>query len=499
MVLAPNGPGKGPYGANRMTQLRADNTETQRYMEALQDTRPAACQSEDYMMGDTGNGDLSVSIIIHFNEDQYYDAKLTLHSVVQHTGRDQYKEIVILDDGSKTIQHEAAEFLNQKQFAKVKVYRTDIPGGESSSKYKASKLAQGDVLVFLSTKSVVNKGWLAPLVKAVHEKENRIATPHVDNFLAGYRFFENKHNLVNVMSLTLGTYYYETESTDKNDVSYVNNPVIRGDAFAMRKHFLHQLGDFDEGISVGGGEHLELSLRTWLCGGEINVVPCSRVVTHDALKPQTIQNAGNIRRITDLWLGTLKHIVYNQAKVKFPLHEPEDSEVAMWLRLRKSHLRNSIPGQCHDFDWYHEKIAKQLVLPNSLPRHFGYLSDRNSLCVQRKPFYEENAEILDVVHCRPHTYDPLKIIEMTAKGLLMMADRCIRVEKNGQVSVGKCMGDDSVEKWNIDPTGRMYLRENDKMCLTHTMERNRNNELVHFLTMEKCTNTREQLWNFTEY
>lgn len=30
-------------------------------------------------------------------------------------------------------------------------------------------------------------------------------------------------------------------------------------------------------MSIQGGEHIEMSLRTWRCGGRILVVPCSRM------------------------------------------------------------------------------------------------------------------------------------------------------------------------------------------------------------------------------
>ena len=79
----------------------------------------------------------------------------------------------------------------------------------------------------------------------------------------------------------VGVFYwnldFDWQEVTREDWSPYETPVMAGGLFSIRKDWFAQLGFYDEGMEIWGGEQLELSFKTWVCGGLIEIVPCSRV------------------------------------------------------------------------------------------------------------------------------------------------------------------------------------------------------------------------------
>lgn len=54
-----------------------------------------------------------------------------------------------------------------------------------------------------------------------------------------------------------------------------HTPLMNGGIFAMHKKYFEEIGPYDEGHKVYGAENIDMSLRIWLCGGEIFEVTLS--------------------------------------------------------------------------------------------------------------------------------------------------------------------------------------------------------------------------------
>jgi len=64
----------------------------------------------------------------------------------------------------------------------VKVYRSSTQDGHSSSRFKASAVAKGNILVFVDTSAVVNRGWIQPLIAKLLDEPNLVAAPHYNEW-----------------------------------------------------------------------------------------------------------------------------------------------------------------------------------------------------------------------------------------------------------------------------------------------------------------------------
>ena len=63
--------------------------------------------------------------------------------------------------------------------------RSESVDGQASTRFKASQLAKGTILIYVSSSAIVNHGWIQPLISHVAQDEQLIVVPHADNLLAG--------------------------------------------------------------------------------------------------------------------------------------------------------------------------------------------------------------------------------------------------------------------------------------------------------------------------
>ena len=93
---------------------------------------------------------------------------------------------------------------------------------------------------------------------------------------------------------------------------------MAGGLFAIASSYFRKLGTYDSGFDIWGGENLELSFKTWMCGGTLETIPCSHVGhvfrKRSPYKWGTGQNVlkRNLVRLAEVWLDEYKDYYYQR-------------------------------------------------------------------------------------------------------------------------------------------------------------------------------------------
>ena len=160
----------------------------------------------------------------------------------------------------------------------VQFYRFDDNKGLIHCRRFACQQATGDAVLVLDSHVEVKPGFIEPLLKVVDKNYKAIAAPVFtfwDSFDKGFYFFDGQ-------ALGFDRYLTWISIPQSKDGSNFRTPAILGGAFVAKKKFLEEVDYFGRCMVGWGVENLEIGMKTWMCGGELLYVPCSRVLHYAA-------------------------------------------------------------------------------------------------------------------------------------------------------------------------------------------------------------------------
>lgn len=322
---------------------------------SLHDIRHSNCRSKKYY------SDLhDVSVVIPFHNEGLSTLLRTIHSLHNRSPDSLLKEIILVDDASSRPFHKAELESALAKFPKVKIIRNPTRQGLIRSRVRGVHLAKGGVVVILDSHVEVSTNWLPPLLHPISLDRKTVVCPMIDIIDN-----ENFQYITQPGDAMRGAFdwelYYKRipippEKRPKDPSEPFESPVMAGGLFAIERNYFYEIGLYDEGLEIWGGEQYELSFKIWMCGGRIIDSPCSRIGhIYRKFVPYTIPNSGgpnyNYKRVAEVWMDEYAEFFYRR--------RPYVRKIDAGDLSKAKALREEL--KCKSFDWYIKNVIPDLV------------------------------------------------------------------------------------------------------------------------------------------
>ncbi|XP_040913999.1 polypeptide N-acetylgalactosaminyltransferase 5 [Toxotes jaculatrix] len=332
---------------------------------AIPDTRPETC-AQNLVHDDLP----STSVIFCFVDEVWSTLLRSVHSVLNRSPPHLLKEIILVDDFSTKdyLKEPLDEYMSQ--FPKVRIIRLKERQGLIRARLAGAAAAKGEVLTFLDSHVECNVGWLEPLLERVYLDRKKVPCPVIEVISdkdLSYMLVDNFQRGIFKWPLVFGWSALPEEYIKKNNMTIsdpIRCPVMAGGLFSIDKKYFYELGAYDPGLDVWGGENMEISFKIWMCGGEIEIIPCSRVghifrgqnpYKFPKDRQKTVER--NLARVAEVWLDEYKDLFYGHGYH----HLLDKSAIDIGNLTEQIELRKKL--KCKSFKWYLEKVYPDMVAP----------------------------------------------------------------------------------------------------------------------------------------
>ncbi|XP_067891406.1 polypeptide N-acetylgalactosaminyltransferase 13 isoform X2 [Heterodontus francisci] len=446
---------------------------------------PGKCKTKVYQdnLPDT-------SVVIVFHNEAWSTLLRTIHSVLIRSPKKVLTEIILVDDDSERdfLKKPLENYVKNLQVP-MKIIRMEQRSGLIRARLRGAAASKGQVITFLDAHCECTVGWLEPLLARIKENRKAVVCPIIDvisddtfEYMAGSDMTYGGFN----WKLNFRWYPVPQREMDrrKGDRTIsVRTPTMAGGLFSIDRDYFEEIGTYDAGMDIWGGENLEMSFRIWQCGGSLEIITCSHVghVFRKATPYTFPGGTGHIinknnRRLAEVWMDDFKDFFY--------IISPGVVKVDYGDVSARRGLRERL--KCKSFSWYLENIYPD----SQIPRHYYLLGEIRNVATNQclDNMGRKENEKVGIFNC--HGMGGNQVFSYTADKEIRTDDLCLDVSRlNGPVVMLKCHHMRGNQLWEYD-VQRLTLRHvNSNQCLDEPSEEDK---MVP--TMKDCSGIRSQQW-----
>ncbi|GAB1597396.1 polypeptide N-acetylgalactosaminyltransferase 1-like isoform X14 [Argonauta hians] len=434
---------------------------------SLPDYRMDGCKKKTYSI----DKNLKTSIVIVFHNEAWSTLLRTVHSIINRSPPELLEEVIMVDDASERgyLGKKLDDYV-AKLTAKVHIVRLEERTGLIRARLKGAAVAKGKILTFLDAHCECSPGWLEPLIAEIHKNRKSVVCPIIDVISDDtFEYITGSDMTWGGFNWKLNFRWYpvpqrEMQRRDGDRALPTKTPTMAGGLFAIERDYFYEIGSYDEGMDIWGGENLEMSFRIWMCGGQIFIVTCSRV-GHVFRKTSPYSWPGgvariinhNTMRIVEVWMDEYKEFFY---KINPGVRLTDFGDIRERVEFRKR-------KKCKSFRWYLENIYPESQMPLDY-YSIGEIRNKGSgLCLDSMG--RKSGEKVGMVSC--HGFGGNQIFSYTKKQALQTDDVCLDVSAvGGPVKLFQCHGLGGNQIWEYDKevfayTKKKQLMLDENLCL----------------------------------
>uniref|UniRef100_A0A182Y1V6 Polypeptide N-acetylgalactosaminyltransferase n=1 Tax=Anopheles stephensi TaxID=30069 RepID=A0A182Y1V6_ANOST len=451
------------WAKNAFNQYVADMISIRR---TLPDPRDAWCKDTDRYMDDLP----PTSVIICFHNEAWSVLLRTVHSVLDRSPDHLVKEVILVDDFSDMphTQKQLEDYF--LAYPKVKIVRAAKREGLIRARLLGARHATAPVLTYLDSHCECTTGWLEPLLDRIARNSTTVVCPVIDvidDNTMEYHYRDSGGVNVGGFDWNLQFNWHAVPEREKrkhkSPAEPVWSPTMAGGLFAIDRVFFERLGTYDSGFDIWGGENLELSFKTWMCGGSLEIVPCSHVGhifrKRSPYKWRTGVNVikRNSVRLAEVWMDEYAQYYYQ----RIGNDKGDYGDVTSRKRLREE-------LGCKSFRWYLDNIYPELFVPgDAVASGEGKLGAPDQHMFSRYWMLSKTGEIRRDEACLDYAGD--------------------------DVVLYPCHGSRGNQYWNYSDDTHLLRHGSSDRCLAI-------NEAKNKLIMQDCNSAVEaQRWSFQNY
>ncbi|XP_043227648.1 putative polypeptide N-acetylgalactosaminyltransferase 9 isoform X1 [Amphibalanus amphitrite] len=473
------------WSSNAFNQYVSDQISVHR---TLPDVRDDKCRESRFSrhLPDT-------AVIICFHNEAWSTLVRTVHSVLDRSPAHLLTELILVDDFS------SHEYLGKRlsdymsQYPRVKIVRTQKREGLIRARLLGASHANADVLTYLDSHCECTEGWLEPLLDRIARNRTTVVCPVIDvinDDTFEYHWQRASGTSVGGFDWNLQFNWHAIPERERKLHSHPSEPVatptMAGGLFAIDRRWFEKLGSYDPAFDIWGGENLELSFKVWMCGGRLEIVPCSHV-GHIFRKrsPYKWRSGVNVLRrnsvrLAEVWMDEYKNYFYDRINHELGDYGDVSSRRALRQRL-----------QCKSFKWYLDNVFPELFVPGEAAA-FGEIRNlQTKLCVDSQcDSVNDMYKPVGLYMC--HNLGGNQYWLMSKDGEIRRDEACLDYAGTN-VTLYPCHGSRGNQFWIYNPKKNFIHHGSSNKCMGVSEDRK-------YVTMEQCDDNNPRIrWVFANF